>query len=517
MANILYRKQKQQKSLDNGVTWIDTGEYRVGDILENPSNCTSDDSKQCRWIELPETEGYYCDGYNKYTVQVEECSENGIIWTRTGEQKKGYSLISFYSQECGYDGTDGFNCALSFPYSNTLTTYRDLLGLFAFSNNNYYFGYKFIYTYNTKIQISNVRTSCYFNRNMGYVYNNSDHPTTKGEEYNNIIHVDYDSEKLTFKAYYYNDINKIEILNISKYSLYSTIEKNNCLYFLFYNNTEKKGYKIDDNYNVSEVTLTLFDDYDYYGSYFPSEAIYDVNGKYYYRTQGDENFYDIINSVTAVSDLNVNGIIFNNTFYKDAYFCFTTEKYACFTDFNNKKWYLINNNGNLITTLDYQITSFFELSNNDLILMGNGKYYYFNGNTVEVITSSTSNIMSGFYIEKLNSSIINITPAISYNPIDIESAKKYVEIFGYNATPERNYLGLIDYIIESGGDIEQKLNEDKYNRKYCYNSSKTNQLVFNYTTNAGSYKNYIVTVCYDDVKKWLKYAYKIKYDLDIEV
>ena len=50
MANILYRKQKQQKSLDNGVTWIDTGEYRVGDVLENPSNCGGIDSKQCRWV-----------------------------------------------------------------------------------------------------------------------------------------------------------------------------------------------------------------------------------------------------------------------------------------------------------------------------------------------------------------------------------------------------------------------------------------------------------------------------------
>ena len=105
--NILYRKQKRQKSLDNGVTWIDTGEYRVGDILENPSNCSSTDSKQCRWTELPETEGYYCDGYNKYTVQVEECSENGIIWTKTGYSRKGNTLIESNSTECGYTPSTG--------------------------------------------------------------------------------------------------------------------------------------------------------------------------------------------------------------------------------------------------------------------------------------------------------------------------------------------------------------------------------------------------------------------------
>ena len=104
MANILYRKQKQQKSLDNGVTWIDTGEYRVGDIIENPSNCSSTDTKQCRWVELDASEGYYCDGNSnsKYTIQVEECTENGLIWTRTGNSKKGNTFIESNSCDCGY-------------------------------------------------------------------------------------------------------------------------------------------------------------------------------------------------------------------------------------------------------------------------------------------------------------------------------------------------------------------------------------------------------------------------------
>lgn len=102
MANILYKKQKQQKSLDNGITWVDTGEYRVGDIIENPSNCSSTDSKQCRWVELDASEGYYCDGINKYTMQVEECTENGLIWTRTGNSQRGNTLIESNSTDCGY-------------------------------------------------------------------------------------------------------------------------------------------------------------------------------------------------------------------------------------------------------------------------------------------------------------------------------------------------------------------------------------------------------------------------------
>ena len=102
MGNILYRKQKRQKSLDNGLTWIDTGEFRVGDVLENPSNCVSDDSKQCRWVELDVSEGYYCNGTNKYTLKVEECSENGIIWNRTGEVKQGSTFVESDSPDCGY-------------------------------------------------------------------------------------------------------------------------------------------------------------------------------------------------------------------------------------------------------------------------------------------------------------------------------------------------------------------------------------------------------------------------------
>ena len=103
MANILYRKQKQQISIDNGATWIDMDVYRVGEILENHSNCTSEQTKQCRWVELDITEDYYCDNYNKYSLEVEECTENGLIWTPTGEYRKGSTLIETKSSDCGYN------------------------------------------------------------------------------------------------------------------------------------------------------------------------------------------------------------------------------------------------------------------------------------------------------------------------------------------------------------------------------------------------------------------------------
>ena len=105
MSNILYKKLRQQISLDGGATWNYVhNAYKVGDILENPSNCTSSDSKQYRWVELPISEGYTCDPttYTKYTVEVEEVSNNGgLTWTRTGNQRQA-NVYEENSFDCGY-------------------------------------------------------------------------------------------------------------------------------------------------------------------------------------------------------------------------------------------------------------------------------------------------------------------------------------------------------------------------------------------------------------------------------
>ena len=104
MANILYKKLKRQYT-DNGVSWIDMNVYKVGDVLEDPSNCQSENTKQCRWVELDLSEGYTCVGDSKYTLEVEECSTDGIIWTRTGNQREGV-LVESGSSDCGYLSND---------------------------------------------------------------------------------------------------------------------------------------------------------------------------------------------------------------------------------------------------------------------------------------------------------------------------------------------------------------------------------------------------------------------------
>lgn len=128
MSNILYQKLRQQYSLDGGATWNYVyNAYKAGDILENPSNCTSSDSKQYRWVELPISEGYTCDPtYTKYTVEVEEVSNNGgLTWTRTGNQRQA-NVYEENSVDCGYSGSI-IECddeTLSFIFDGEYMTYR---------------------------------------------------------------------------------------------------------------------------------------------------------------------------------------------------------------------------------------------------------------------------------------------------------------------------------------------------------------------------------------------------------
>lgn len=119
MANILYKKLKRQYT-DNGVSWIDMNVYKVGDVLEDPSNCQSENTKQCRWVELDLSEGYTCVGDSKYTLEVEECSTDGIIWTRTGNQREGV-MIDKNSMDCGYIAKDCSNI-LSYEDSGYLNS-----------------------------------------------------------------------------------------------------------------------------------------------------------------------------------------------------------------------------------------------------------------------------------------------------------------------------------------------------------------------------------------------------------
>ena len=102
MANILYQKLERQYSDDGGNTWISMNVYKVGNVIENPSDCKADLST-CRWRLLDASLGYTCDGVNKYQVEIEECTNNGgLLWTPTGNRRPSNVLIESNSCDCGY-------------------------------------------------------------------------------------------------------------------------------------------------------------------------------------------------------------------------------------------------------------------------------------------------------------------------------------------------------------------------------------------------------------------------------
>ena len=103
----LYHIAEQQISYDSGTTWSATGKIRQGTLIE-------DDSSQCkqesgdtitryRWREQPTT---ICDNDNLYAIEGEYVSTDGLLWSPTGNQRKG-RLIAEHSSQCAdgeYEG-----------------------------------------------------------------------------------------------------------------------------------------------------------------------------------------------------------------------------------------------------------------------------------------------------------------------------------------------------------------------------------------------------------------------------
>lgn len=88
-----FYRQKKQIYL-NGY-WIDTGEYRKGDLYEM-------NSFDCGYIaEDWRVSGYTCVGTSKYQLEVKYISNNGMTWTATTDTRVG-SLIESDSFDCGY-------------------------------------------------------------------------------------------------------------------------------------------------------------------------------------------------------------------------------------------------------------------------------------------------------------------------------------------------------------------------------------------------------------------------------
>ena len=111
-----YQRQKEQYSVDGGITWFDVTppNYRKGSVIE----MGSDDCNTIEWIEVAgswfcigtdtitrwviATNEYMCSNGNKYQKEKEQISyDNGITWSDTGNARTG-SLIEADSEDCNY-------------------------------------------------------------------------------------------------------------------------------------------------------------------------------------------------------------------------------------------------------------------------------------------------------------------------------------------------------------------------------------------------------------------------------
>ena len=98
-SKCVYYKEKEQKSIDGGITWVDTGNFRKGALISTQASQCGSFVTEYRWTKAD----YVCDNANKYKGYKQQVShDNGGSWVDTGVVDIG-SLIETNSKDCGYD------------------------------------------------------------------------------------------------------------------------------------------------------------------------------------------------------------------------------------------------------------------------------------------------------------------------------------------------------------------------------------------------------------------------------
>ena len=95
-----YSVEKEQSTIDGGLNWTDTGETRIGVLIESNSvDCGY--NLRYRWVNV--SNEYVCDGTTKYNKEKEQVSnDDGETWTDTGNTRRGNIVIERYSLDCNY-------------------------------------------------------------------------------------------------------------------------------------------------------------------------------------------------------------------------------------------------------------------------------------------------------------------------------------------------------------------------------------------------------------------------------
>ena len=98
-SKCVYYKEKEQKSIDGGITWVDTGNFRKGALISTQASQCGSFVTEYRWTKAD----YVCDNANKYKGYKQQVShDNGGSWSDTGVVDIG-SLVESNSKDCGYD------------------------------------------------------------------------------------------------------------------------------------------------------------------------------------------------------------------------------------------------------------------------------------------------------------------------------------------------------------------------------------------------------------------------------
>ena len=96
-----YQRLVKEISIDGGTIWTRTEEYKIGDLIESNSiDCGyTPPREEYRWVES----GHTCVGYDKYELKIEQMStDGGVTWVDTGNSRRG-DLIEINSTDCGYE------------------------------------------------------------------------------------------------------------------------------------------------------------------------------------------------------------------------------------------------------------------------------------------------------------------------------------------------------------------------------------------------------------------------------
>ena len=105
MAELLCKYYKKQRfvSYNDGLTWQPLEEYEKGELYETHSASCGAGVFQYRWVLVDNA--YICDGKDRYTREIYQYSEDGVVWYNTfpTQYRKGY-LVESNSPFCDNAG-----------------------------------------------------------------------------------------------------------------------------------------------------------------------------------------------------------------------------------------------------------------------------------------------------------------------------------------------------------------------------------------------------------------------------